>query len=747
MRVTLPIREKHDRLTDPYVTAGNRLYIIGSQNGQFPDGGDHIAGEMNGVWDHPIKLIDAFYVGVTTSDGTVWPSASAFRAFPFYTEHDSEQANFRLLRRQFIPDDEEAAVITIEYTNQSAVEQRGNIIFALQSDLRPGWLSDAVDGQDIADQRDGHLVFSDSVQPWAALVGTSVASYAIELGMALPTVTNGRGASASLSIPFHAVAGEVVTIGFVIAGSILGVEACQATLERVLAQADALFAEKHRRYEEMAAYTDLSVPDEMIAAALPWVKFNTDWLVRQTPLGIGLGAGLPEYPWWFGCDNGYALEGALSLGWFDLAKETVRLLARESEKQNGDGRIIHEVSTTGVVFNPGNAQETPQFCKLVWEVFRWTGDMDFLREMYPLVQKAIAWTLSQAPGQEDFPKGYGIMEVEGLNDRLIDSAVYTYAGLIAGQRMAALQGESLLARLLQERAESLKHDILDRFWLQDEGLFADVISTPRHMNAHLQSWSERAKSAGLDEAAAYYHGLIDEHADTDEDRPYLLRNWVISTPLEQRLVDAKQAQRVLSRMRTAEFAGAHGLYLNGTDRQAIMTISTGVQAMAEAVYGQADEAVRWIRDIAATLDVRTPGAISEMSPDWGCFVQAWTAYGVYSPIVTGLFGIAPAAHEQACTLTPQMPSTWERASLAKLRIGGNTLDFRYQREAGVELLSITTEQAWTIRFAADAASLERGADVTTRPDGTFALAAGSQAVFRLVTSAPVTTHIGATLTR
>src|SRR5919205_4211622 len=45
---------------DPYVTAGDRAYLIGSQDGNFSDMGDHLRGEMGGLWVHPIKLIDGF---------------------------------------------------------------------------------------------------------------------------------------------------------------------------------------------------------------------------------------------------------------------------------------------------------------------------------------------------------------------------------------------------------------------------------------------------------------------------------------------------------------------------------------------------------------------------------------------------------------------------------------------------------------------------------------------------------------
>ena len=49
----------------PYITAGDRTYIIGTQNGNFPDMGNHVKGEMGGLWLHPIKLMDGFWVKLT----------------------------------------------------------------------------------------------------------------------------------------------------------------------------------------------------------------------------------------------------------------------------------------------------------------------------------------------------------------------------------------------------------------------------------------------------------------------------------------------------------------------------------------------------------------------------------------------------------------------------------------------------------------------------------------------------------
>jgi len=50
------IEGKPQYLASPYVAAGDRVYIIGHQDGSFPDLGWHIAGEMGGIWIIPLNL-------------------------------------------------------------------------------------------------------------------------------------------------------------------------------------------------------------------------------------------------------------------------------------------------------------------------------------------------------------------------------------------------------------------------------------------------------------------------------------------------------------------------------------------------------------------------------------------------------------------------------------------------------------------------------------------------------------------
>ena len=79
------------------------------------------------------------------------------------------------------------------------------------------------------------------------------------------------------------------------------------------------------------------------------MKAHTDWLITATSDGSrGIAAGIPEYPWWFGCDSFYTLQGVLCMGDYKLCRDTLKLILDYSKEYNGDGRIVHEILTNKV---------------------------------------------------------------------------------------------------------------------------------------------------------------------------------------------------------------------------------------------------------------------------------------------------------------------------------------------------------------------------------------------------------------
>ncbi len=700
---TLRIR-KAGKLTGPCVTAGDRAFAIGTEDGGFVSTGWHLPGEMGGVWAHPIKLLDGFWLQV---DGRTLPPAHAFTAGPFWVLHEYEPADgLRVTRRQFVADGE--PTLSVRYTFRSSRSRRLHLRFVAALDLQPVWspnaeLSDAGYFPSF-DIESGTWLVHHLSEPWFVLIGSPSTIASRDQGES-QAPTDGllpqNGPAMALNYQLDVAAAGSAILDMAIAGSYRDAEEARASFQR-LRGVDPLWDIKQARYAQVLSSSSLDVPDESLLATWDWLKCNNDWLVRDVPgVGRGLGAGLDDYPWWFGCDTAYSALGCLALGQHQVTIETIDLLRGLSERGNGPcGRVIHEATTSGEVVHPGNTQETPHFATAVWETFLWTGDTEFLHRNYDFCRRGVlGWLFTDRCTDGDLlPTGCGIIEIAGLDLQCIDVAAHTFTGLKAVAGMAETLRDDTTAEHARSLAKQVRTRLEQAFWIEEEGLYGDLLASPREFLERLAVWkaqaSGRMDESGRDLVAAIegleWKARADPHPD--ERRAWLLGNWTLVTPLEAGITERDRASRILDRIETAEFIGPSGMYLSSLDRQHAMSINTGVLAGIEVKYGRPDQGLTRLITLASTLEAHMPGAISEMSPDYGCFVQAWSGYAIAWPIVNGMFGIHPDALHKRLELTPCFPSGWERGRLGSLPIGSAHFDFEWD---GSSLLVRSDKAGWT----------------------------------------------------
>ena len=144
--------------------------------------------------------------------------------------------------------------------------------------------------------------------------------------------------------------------------------------------------------------------------------------------------------------------------------------------------------------------------------------------------------------------------------------------------------------------------------------------------------------------------------------------------METGIAPRARAIQALDKIRN-ENVGAYGPFLSAVERQAMMTISTGVQAVSEGNYGRTDEALWYVDKIVQTFNRKSPGSITEMMPDYGCFTIAWTSYGIELPLIQHVFGIQPDAINKTVVFDPHVPTGWEDMSIENLAIGTNIVAF------------------------------------------------------------------------
>lgn len=724
---------KSEYLGTPFVTAGDRLYMIGTQDGKFPDLGWHVEGEMGGIWDHPIKLLDGFTAAISLNGKThCLDQAETFINYPFANKHifKSAETGLRVERFQFVPDGKEAILLEYTFINETSEDKKIDFIWTAYTDLRPTWLGERTnmnDGGDFAtwDEASQNWVAQDSLNPWFVRVGSSVKPSSHEQGTPSCLYNpKGKGCRMGLTYTLEIPAGGRVTLPMTIAGSFKSADA--ARLNHHSAQIMALehLQTKKERYLSLAQKSKLTIPDKELEKAFRWVKYNTDWLVRDVPgLGRGLSAGLPDYPWWFGVDNEYTLQGAMATGRADLALSTVELLHRLSEKENGNGRIVHEVSTNGAVFNPGNVNETPQFASLIWTMYRWSGNRGFLAAYYPVVKKGLAWLLEKNDQDGNLlPDGFGMMEIHGLNSEMVDVASYTQKAFADAANMAAEMGEEEEAKKYKALADQLKTKINAEFWVPEYKSFADFIGTPRQALRLLDDAIVRADTLKKPWAVAELKATRAKIKKLPPDRKQgfvLHHNWVVNTPMEMSIADTAKA---LTALKTgSQFVNPYGMFVTGIDRDgtagkdagsfgkarkvftytgAVMTLPTGVQAVAENNYGRPDVALDYLKRITRSFGYALPGSIYEVSPDYGMMTQAWNLYSFAVPIVTQFFGIQPFAAQKFVRIQPQMPTTWNEASLENVHIAKNRLSVEFSRTTAYrEIILNQTEPDWMLTIA------------------------------------------------
>ncbi|MGB0949279.1 MAG: hypothetical protein ACPGU0_04145, partial [Marinirhabdus sp.] len=291
------IEGKTEYLNSPYVTAGDRVYMVGHQDGSFPPLGWHITGEMGGIWDHPIKLMDGFDAALIFENGTLkLDKASKFINYPYASQHlfQLKKRGLTIERWQFVPDGKEGLAVQYILKNEGAAKNF-QFKFTGRTDLRPTWLGERtqmLDAKDSAYFLNRHNAWAakDSKNNWFTIFGpgngTKIRS--------ATTHNNGtNGVSNSLYLNIKIAEGGSKTLTFVIAGSYRSENEAVKTYNEIKANIKKLAIEKRERYKALAEKSKLTIPDKKIEQAFEWLAASLErpgWqaVVRRAALeGFG----------------------------------------------------------------------------------------------------------------------------------------------------------------------------------------------------------------------------------------------------------------------------------------------------------------------------------------------------------------------------------------------------------------------------------------------------------------------------
>lgn len=339
-----------------------------------------------------------------------------------------------------------------------------------------------------------------------------------------------------------------------------------------------------------------------------------------------------------------------------------------------------------------------------------------------------------------------MMEIHGLDSEMIDVAVYTQRAFADAAAMAEVLGQEQLAQTYRQQAERLRRIINDDFWVPAFNSYADFIGTPQQALRLLKDAIHRADSLNKPWAVKELQATlarVSKKPPQEKQGFVVHHNWVVNTPMETGVADTAKALQALET--GSRFVNPFGVFVTGIDRDetagedvssfakvkktfsytgAVMTLPTGVQAIAENNYGRPDQALDYLQRMTRSFSYAMPGSLYEVSPDYGMLAQAWNIYSYAVPIVEQFFGILPMAHEQRVRIQPQMPSAWDTARVDHVLIGDNILNLHYERAGDQLTLTVTqTQHDWQITFAwpqqEGMAWALNGQPVSPTPEGTL----------------------------
>lgn len=194
-------------------------------------------------------------------------------------------------------------------------------------------------------------------------------------------------------------------------------EGAHALAVYAAANSNKLIARRKERMQRLLSLSPITTSSKELNKALGWAKIQIDALIMNQSTGRrlatdlstrrvvddssrgtgtkGIFAGLPWFNNYWGRDSFISLPGATYvIGNFTDARDILKSYASFQERDSTNsnfGRIPNLATPQSVIYN--TADGSPWFVKSLYEYVKYTGDIEFIKEMYPVVVRSIEGTI------------------------------------------------------------------------------------------------------------------------------------------------------------------------------------------------------------------------------------------------------------------------------------------------------------------------------------------------------------------
>ena len=433
--------------------------------------------------------------------------------------------------------------------------------------------------------------------------------------------------------------------------------------------------------EDMGALRiyDMDVSDEgwVPAAGVPWfvTLFGRDSLIaayQNMPVAAG-----------FAC-------GALKR----LAE--YQATERDDWRDAQPGKIMHEIRFGElahfhkVPFTPyyGTADATILYLIVLSETYRWTGDVELLKEYREVAEKCLDWIDRygdlDGDGFQEYQTfssvGYENMGWKDAHDAIVypdgtqvkqpkalcELQGYVYDAKMRMSEVFQVLGDETRATALQQQAETLKSKFNQTFWLEDEGCYAFGLDSNKQLIRSIASNAGQCLWSGIadrDKAQRTAQRLLQED---------MWSGWGIRT-----LSSYNPAYNPLAYQRGSIWPHDNGLIAAGFKRYGL------VQEANQVIRGVFDAIERFdaYRPPEVFAGVQREGEIDFplLYPDGANIPQAWSTGSIFHMLQI-MLGLRADVPNHKLYVQPTLPEWLPDIELQHLQLGSCSISLRFWRE-------------------------------------------------------------------
>ena len=459
-------------------------------------------------------------------------------------------------------------------------------------------------------------------------------------------------------------------------------EECRTLLEEFLAHGEELVQERKSRINSLVAeYNPVKTNLPELDRALDWITITMDELITEQQ-GNGIYAGLPWFNEYWGRDMFISMPGAcLVTGQFEVAKKILKDFATLQDTDPSSetyGRIPNRANLEGILYNTTDG--TPRFVIQALELAEYSGDTEFLHELYPAISMSIeasimnyidekgylthadadTWMDVKRNGIPGSPRGNKANDIQAL----------WYQQLVAGSKIAKLLGDEGAAEKWSGLAVMLASNFEYDFCNKEEEYIYDHINADG--SADLQFRPNQLYCFDL---------ILDEDFKQQVTRrtwEELVYPWGVASL-------AQWDQQFHPQHENWHYYHKDDAYHNGT----IWLWNNGIAMQRMIEYGQIDTAWELFKNMnRQALQEGAVGSLSENADahpregqTWvnrsGTFLQAWSNAEHLRVWYQHFLGIRPDLLNGKIIVEPRIPS--EITSIeTSVKVGNGTLHYKYK---------------------------------------------------------------------